>query len=112
MNIKRGDVYYVNLDSKDKFQTSGNRPCVIVQNNKGNTFSPITIICPITSRHKNYNFTHVDTRIQDREATILCEQIRVIDKSRLEKKIGEVPKNDVLKLNKKLEMLLSIGGSE
>lgn len=81
--IKRGDVFLVDLPNFDNCIQSGLRPCVVVQNNAGNTYSPLVIVCPITSRVKKKQSTHA--KIDDLEAPsiILCEQIMTIDKSQL-----------------------------
>ena len=40
--IKRGDVYYANLNPRKGSEEGGIRPIVVVQNNVGNYFSKIT----------------------------------------------------------------------
>jgi len=47
--LNRGDVYLVNLEPKIGFEMGKLRPAVIIQNNIGNQYSPVTIIAPISS---------------------------------------------------------------
>lgn len=47
--LLRGDVYLVNLDTIVGREIGKSRPAVIIQNNIGNQFSPVTIIAPISS---------------------------------------------------------------
>lgn len=55
MTIKRGDIYYANLSPAVGSEQGGIRPVLIVQNNKGNLYSPTTIIATITSKNKKIN---------------------------------------------------------
>ena len=102
----------VDLDSHVGSEQSGFRPALIVQNEVGNLHSPTTIICPLTSRQKVHMITHVSLTPDDcgiyKDSTVLCEQIRVVDKSRLKKKIGEIKNREKIEdVNKKL--MISIG---
>lgn len=56
--MKKFDVYYVELTGKGSEQT-GLRPCVIIQNNIGNSFAPTTIVVPITTKLKKSLPTHL-----------------------------------------------------
>ncbi|HET56424.1 MAG TPA: type II toxin-antitoxin system PemK/MazF family toxin [Ignavibacteria bacterium] len=47
--LLRGDVYLVNLDPIVGKEIGKARPAVIIQNDIGNKFSPVTIIAPISS---------------------------------------------------------------
>lgn len=59
MEIKRGDIYYADLNPTVGCEQGGVRPVLIVQNNVGNHFSPTVIAAAITSRRKKAMPTHV-----------------------------------------------------
>lgn len=111
-HIKRGEIYLVRLDGSVGSEQSGTRPALIIQNEKGNQFSPTTLICPLTSsKRKPYLPTHLlltpgDSGIRE-PSVVLCEQLRVVDKSRLGKKLGEVTRLKLTELS--LHLMLSIG---
>ena len=95
VNIKKGDIIYVDLDENSiGSEQNGLRYCIVVQNNFGNKYSPTTIVAPITSKiHKKKLPTHYeisDFRLLDlkSESRILFEQVRVIDKRRIVKKLN------------------------
>ena len=46
--IKRGDVYYAELDPVTGSEEGGRRPVIIIQNNAGSQVSPTVIVAPIT----------------------------------------------------------------
>ena len=111
--MHRGEIYLVDLSNHVGSEQSGIRPALIVQNERGNINSPTTIICPLTSKQKPTMDTHVPLSPSDcgilKESTVLCEQIRVIDKSRLKKKLGEVANQQKLEdINKKLRISIGI----
>lgn len=110
--VHRGEIYLIDLSNQVGSEQGGIRPAVIVQNEIGNTYSPTTIICPLTSRQKNMSATHVELSTKDAEiikdSIVLCEQVRVIDKSRIKKKLGEVKNMQKIEdINKKI--LVSFG---
>lgn len=92
MEIKRGDIYYADLNPTIGCEQGGVRPVLIIQNNVGNHFSPTVIAAAITSRRKKDMPTHV---LLDEEGTrlfsdsrIMLEQVRTIDRERLKEYVG------------------------
>lgn len=92
--VHRGEIYLIDLSNQVGSEQCGVRPAIVVQNETGNKYSPTTIVCPLTSKQKNLSVTHVSLTPDDagilKESTVLCEQVRVIDKARIKKKVGEV----------------------
>lgn len=93
--IKRGDIVLVNLEPIKGSEQGGTRPCLIIQNDKGNKYSPLTIIAPLTSKKFTKEFpTNVfvpkEDSFLDRDSTILLNQIKTIDKSRIVKRISSL----------------------
>ena len=50
--MKRGDVYQANLDPVIGSEQGGIRPVVIIQNDRGNRYSPTVIVVAVTTRRK------------------------------------------------------------
>ena len=92
--ILRGDVYYADLSPVIGSEQGGIRPCLVIQNNIGNKYSPTVIVAAITSKINKIKLpTHIEIRDETtklKDSIILLEQIRTIDKKRLKQKIGEV----------------------
>jgi len=113
MTPHRGEIYLVDLTINTVGSEQGGvRPAVIVQNEAGNEHAPTTIICPLTTQSKKKIPTHVDLSREDcgipRDSTVLCEQVRVVSKERLKKKLGEV--TNMQKLNDiNQKMIISLG---
>lgn len=90
--IKRGDMFYANLDPVSGSEQGGSRPVLIVQNNVGNRFSPTVVVAAITSKTDKAPLpTHVPLNGipgLEKNSLLLLEQIRTIDRIRLKGHIG------------------------
>lgn len=113
--IYRGDIFFANLNPVKGSEQGGKRPVVILQNDVGNRFSPTVIVAAITSRtRKKANMlTHVPlgNAALEKNSQVLLEQIRTLDKSRLITKVGKLTKDEMIAIDRSLEVSLSISGS-
>ena len=101
-SIRRGEIYFANLSPTIGSEQSGMRPVLILQNNMGNQHSPTTIVAPITGRAEIRAMpTHVPINTAGLKcgSTALLEQIRTIDKSRLEEYVGKINKDTMGKVD-------------
>lgn len=109
--IKKGNIYYANLDPVVGSEQGGNRPVVVVSNNIGNSHSPTIMVAPITSSDNNKNDlpTHVEIKEKlKNDSIILTEQIRSIDKTRLKEFKGRVNRKTELKIDEALIIAFGI----
>ena len=93
--MKRGDIYFADLDPVIGSEQGGMRPVLIIQNDLGNRFSPTVIVLPLTSKiNKTPLPTHVPLLPPQggvrRPSIILCEQVRTLEKSRLTRYLGHL----------------------
>lgn len=105
-DIKKGDIYYASLNPTIGSEQKGERPVVVLQNNLANKHSPTVIIAPITTViKKSYLPTHIiiyKNNFLKKDSTILIEQIRVIDKSRITVYLGKLTEYQIQKIDKAL----------
>lgn len=111
-SIQRGDIYYADLSPVVGSEQGGCRPVLVIQNNIGNHHSPTVIAAAITSCIKNHRLpTHVQITGKNcglqRDSTILLEQLRTLDKSRLREYIGHINENVMQKID--VALSISIG---
>ena len=88
LNIRRGDIFYADLSPVVGSEQGGIRPVLIIQNNVGNRHSPTVICAAITSKMNKAKLpTHIEISASSykivKNSVILLEQIRTIDKQRL-----------------------------
>ncbi len=109
--MNRGEIYYADLSPVIGSEQGGYRPALILQNNKGNKYSTTVIIAPISSRlTKNDLPTHViiETEFLEKKSVILLEQIRTIDKKRIDEKLGCLSNYLMDKVNRAIKTSLDI----
>ena len=109
--MKRGEIYYADLSPVVGCEQGGLRPVLIIQNDAGNRYSPTTIVAAITSKkEKNDIPTHVKVTIQglSKASIVLLEQIRTLDKSRIQEKVAVLDKMHMDKVDKALAISLGL----
>ena len=104
VSIKRGDIYYADLSPVIGSEQGGLRPVLIIQNDIGNRYSPTVIAAAITSQLTKAKLpTHIDVYADRfglaKDSVILLEQIRTIDKRRLNEKMGHLDDSIMKKVN-------------
>ena len=66
MIVKKGEVYYADLNPVIGCEQGGCRPVIIVQNDIGNLYSPTTIVVPVTCRTRKQKLpTHINVKGAD-----------------------------------------------
>ena len=111
---KRGEIWTVNLDPTVGHKIKKSRPSVIIQNNIGNEIAPTTIIAPLTTKSfskeypSNVNLPKGTGGLKS-DSTVLLSQIRTLDKTRLEEKIGSLPENYLIRVDHAIKISLGLG---
>ena len=110
-NLSRLDIVLVELDPTRGSEIKKTRPCVIVSPNIINKNSRTIIVCAITHHDErkanSFFFVSVspgETTGLIKESLINTQQIRTIDKKRIQKKLGRLPK----KMESSLDYALSL----
>ena len=91
IEVKRGDIIDVDLSGavgveKQNDAKSGGRPCIVIQNDVGNKFSPMTIVVPLTDARQNkllpvqVAVTAVELGFPgSKDSVVECGHVRTID---------------------------------
>ncbi len=114
--IQRGDIYFANLSPAAGSEQSGVRPVLVIQNNIGNRHSPTIITAAITGYMKGGRQpTHVRLKgaacglFQD--STVLLEQLRTLDRSRLRAYMGNVGTDKMREVNDALAISIGLANT-
>ncbi len=112
-SIIKGAIFYADLNPVIGSEQNGLRPVLIIQNDKGNKFSPTTMIAPITTKYykERKQPTHVEIKQFKKirpNSIILLEQIRTIDKSRLKGYVCNLDDEDMEKVEKAIRVSLGL----
>ena len=113
MVIRRGDIYYADLRPVVGSEQGGIRPVLIIQNDTGNKHSPTVIVAAITSKMNKAKLpTHIELNANDydivKDSVILLEQLRTIDKRRLENYIGRLDEYHIRRINRALAVSVGL----
>ena len=111
--VKRGSIYYADLNPVIGSEQGGERPVIVIQNYIGNKFSPTVIVAAITSHIGKAKLpTHVELPAKEsgliKKSVVLLEQLRTIDKSRLKFKIADTSDLVMKKIDEALKISLGI----
>ena len=114
VTVKRGDIYYADLSPVVGSEQGGTRPVLIVQNDVGNKYSPTVIAAAITSKKLKAKLpTHISVNADEcglsKDSVVLLEQIRTLDKQRLKERMGNLPEDDMDRINKALFVSFGLG---
>ena len=102
MEVRRFDVFLVNLDPTVGSEIKKTRPCLVVSPDEMNRHIATVIVAPMTTKGRPYP-TRVACEFHNKKGQIVLDQLRTVDKIRLVKKLGRIgPKTQ--------EVVLSILG--
>lgn len=107
----RGEIWVAHMGAGFGSEQAGKRPVVIIQNDVGNQYSPTVIVAAMTDSDKRYMPTHVNVDVREgmlKPSTILLEQIRTIDKKRLEKKLATLSDERMKEVDRALKVSLGL----
>ena len=89
MVIGRFEEYLVDLDPTVGSEIQKTRPCVVVSPDQMNHAIATAIVAPMTTKGRPYP-TRIPCRFQGKKGQIVLDQIRIVDRARLVKKLGTI----------------------
>ena len=110
---RRGEVYLVNFNPTIGAEIQKIRPALIIQNDIGNRYSPLTIVAAITSYRSGELYPH-QVLVEPPEgglqvnSAVLLNQIRSIDKQRLVKRLGVFRADTLARVDRALQISLGL----
>ena len=95
MNVSRGEIWLAELSPVRGSEQAGTRPILIMQTNTINRFTTTVLAIPFTT---NLRRASLPSCVQisagegglSSDSVALCHQLRVLDKTRLTKKLGTI----------------------
>ncbi|HUV60156.1 MAG TPA: type II toxin-antitoxin system PemK/MazF family toxin [Desulfatiglandales bacterium] len=108
MNLKRGDVYWVDLDPTRGSEIQKMRPCVLVGATPISQARRRVVVVPLSTAGKPRPPIAVPAFCLGKQVVAVCDQIRAVDKARLIKDAGSLSKEDMTALDAGLRQVLSL----
>lgn len=108
--MKQGEIWELYLNPTKGSEQSGRRPAVIISGNLLNTYLQVVIVCPLTTKIKNYKGNLIikpnEKNGLENISEVLTFHVRSVSKTRLDKKLGNIPMQDVEYIKKTLNDIL------
>lgn len=109
--MKQGELWMADLNPVAGSEQKGIRPVLIISGNSMNDNLGISIICPLTSKVKNYAGCLVlspdDMNRLELQSEVISFQVRTISHSRLTWKMGVITREQLEQVKKGLEEVLT-----
>jgi len=116
IQLKRGDIVWVDLRGADGGEKQGERPCLVVQNDVGNQHSPLTIVAPITDARQDKALpvqvpvTPADSSVLTKDSIVECGHLRTIDRdARITRHGGQLSTDAMKRVDVALKRSLGLG---
>ncbi len=110
---RRGEIYIADFSPVVGHEQAGRRPVLIIQNDIGNLHSPTTIVAPLTTQFTTKVYP-TEVRVKagtaglPKESSILLNQIKAIDKRRLETCVGQLDAGTMRRVDEAIKISLGL----
>ena len=94
MELKQYHVYLVNLDPTVGHEIKKTRPCLVISPDEMNRHLQTVMIAPMATKSHEYP-SRVALRFKGRDAWVVLDQIRTVDRERLVKELGKLESRNV-----------------
>jgi mRNA interferase MazF len=111
MKIKQYDIWLADLNPSRGTEPGKTRPVVIIQTNLLNGTHSSTLVCPITTNVQTEVYllrVHLKKGQLDKLSDVLVDQIRAIDNKRFIKKVGQLNKDQIIKIRDNIRIVLDL----
>jgi mRNA interferase MazF len=105
MKVERGEIWLANLDPTKGSEQAGTRPIIIFQENTISKFTSTIITIALTTNLRRASLPSCLLVSSgqgglNQDSVALCHQLRVLDKTRLIKRIGLLDINTIAELER------------
>lgn len=105
MEISQYHIYLVNLDPTVGHEIKKTRPCLVVSPLEMNAHLKTVMIAPMTTKSHAYP-SRVALRFEGKQAWIVLDQLRTVDRARLVKELGKLDLRHIQKVKDVIREML------
>jgi mRNA interferase MazF len=106
--MNRGDVYWVDLNPTKGSKINKQRPCVLVSATPINLARRTVVVVPLSTSAIVRPPITLGIECLGKRVVAVCDQIRTVDKTRMQKQAGEISLNDMNELDECLKQVLAL----
>ena len=107
--MKRGEVWWIDLEPTRGSEIKKTRPGVILTVDALNKARRTVVIVPLSSSAQARPPIVVSTPSAGGSSVAVCDQVRAVDKERLVDKIGDLSKVDLMAISAGIKQILGLG---
>lgn len=106
--MKRGEVWWINLDAAIRGEIRKSRPAVIVSNDAANKHLNRIQVVPLTSSIDRVFPSEALVLVRGKPHKAMADQIATVSKSRFDNRVGRIGKNDMAGVERALKVQLGL----
>jgi len=108
-NLERGDIVWIDFNTKNSYGKSGARPALVISPEKYNSISGMVLVCPIKNKSDDYFFEVPINllEISKEKFFVLVDQIRPFEiEKQIKKKTGKISIGEMDEVLAKISVLI------
>jgi len=111
VEVRRGEVWLIDLNPTRGSEQRGIRPCLVMSNDVTNQYAPTITVLPLTSNLSGQRFpinvilSKQETNLKV-DSLVLCGQIRTVTKERIVQKLTVIAASEIAKIESALKLYL------
>jgi mRNA interferase MazF len=106
--VRRGDIWWVNLDPTQGSEISKTRPAVVISANALNRGRRTVVIVPLSTGPEPRPPIVVPTPSAGPNSVAVCDQLRAVDKRRLTRSSGRLSTTDLRSIEEGIRRVLEL----
>ena len=108
MELKRGEVYWVDFNPSLGGEINKIRPAVIISNNSANTYANRVQVIPITSNTEKIYPIETIVFIGKKKGKAMADQIATVSKARIKNKICTITNEEIISIERNIKLQLGL----
>jgi mRNA interferase MazF len=105
VEISQFKIYLVNLDPTVGHEIKKTRPCLVISPDEMNRHLRTVMIAPMTTKSHDYP-SRVTLRFEGKQAWVVLDQIRTVDRERLIKELGKLDQRHIRRVKDVIREML------
>jgi mRNA interferase MazF len=113
MTVQRGEIWLADLNPTRGSEQAGIRPVLILQNDAINRYTTTVLAAPFTTNLRRASLPSCVSIIKGEggllsDSVLLCNQLRVLDKTRLRNRLGVIGATTLAVVESRLQFTLEV----